>query len=177
MNRKTLISLVLVVGFSLPALSQTPIVYWGLDWSLTETQVDSALMDVFKDKKLATKTNYIDNRQLSGFSYRIAEKGIAKIYVWFNIKGNQKVSIHSIEVLYNFDYPYDAKRFKQAYFEKYGHVFEEKAVPYQTAEGNSVVLRTVKEPAEGVLGQTVYQVSMLSPIPFEMTEENMDFLF
>lgn len=177
MNRKIFISLILVLGFTVPALSQTPEVYWGLDWSLTEAQVDSALLDVFKDKKLATKTNYTDNRQLSGYSYRIAEKGIAKIYVWFNIKGKQKISINSIEILYSFDYPYDAKRFKQAYFEKYGHAFEADAVPYQTAEGISAVLRTVKEPTPGVLGQTVYQVSMLSPNPFEMTEENMDFLF
>ena len=177
MNRKFLISLILIVGFSLPALSQTPQVYWGLDWSMTEVQIDSALQEVFKDKKLATKTNYTDNRQLSGYSYRIGEKGIAKIYVWFNIKADIKISIHSIEVLYNFDYPYDAKRFKQAYFEKYGHVFEENAVPYLTAEGTSTVLRTVKEPAPGVLGQTVFQVSMLSPNTFEMTEENIDFLF
>lgn len=177
MNRKILISLLLVIGFTLPALAQTPLVYWGLDWSMTETQIDSALTDVFKEKKLATKTNYTDNRQLSGYSYRIDQKGVAKIYVWFNVKGNEKVSIHSIEVLYNFDYPYDAKHFKQAYFEKYGHVFEENAVPYQTVEGLTVVLRTVKEPAPGVLGQTVYQLSMLSPNPFEMTEENMDFLF
>ena len=177
MNRNLLISLILIVGFSLPALSQSPQVYWGLDWSMTEVQIDSALQDVYKDKKLATKTNYTDNRQLSGYSYRIGEKGIAKIYVWFNIKADEKVSIHSIEVLYNFDYPYDAKRFKQAYFEKYGHVFEENAVPYQTDEGTSTVLRTVKEPDPGVLGQTVYQVSMLSPNPFEMTEKNIDFLF
>ncbi len=177
MNRKILISLLCVIGFTVPVLSQTPVVYWGLDWSFTESQIDSALENVSKDKKLATKTNYTDNRQLSGYSYRIAEKGIAKIYVWFNTKSDIKVSIHSIEVLYNFDYPYDAKRFKQAYFEKYGHVFEENAVPYQTTEGISVVLRTLKEPTPGVLGQTVYQVSMLSPIPFEMTEENMDFLF
>jgi hypothetical protein len=176
-KRKILISLILVLGFTLPALAQTPDVYWGLDWSLTEAQVDSVVQDVFKDKKLATKTNYTDNRQLSGYSYRIAEKGIAKIYVWFNIKGKQKISINSIEILYSFDYPYDAKRFKQAYFEKYGHAFEEDAVPYQTAEGISVVLRAVKEPAPGVLGQTVYQVSMLSPNPYEMNEENMDFLF
>ncbi len=177
MNRKLLISLFLIVGFTFPALSQTPIVYWGLDWSMSETQIDSTLKDVFQDKKLATKTNYTDNRQLSGYSYRIGEKGIAKIYVWFNVKGDLKVSIHSIEVLYTFEYPYDAKRFKQAYFEKYAHVFEENAVPYQSEEGNSVVLRSVKEPAPGVLGHSVYQLSMLSPNPFEMTEENMDFLF
>jgi hypothetical protein len=176
-NRNFLISLILIVGLALPALSQTPEVYWGLNWSMTEVQIDSALQNVFKDKKLATKTNYTDNRQLSGYSYRIGEKGIAKIYVWFNIKADVKVSIHSIEVLYNFDYPYDAKRFKQAYFEKYGHAFEENAVPYLTAEGTSIVLRTVKEPTPGVLGQTVFQVSMLSPNPFEMTEENIDFLF
>jgi len=176
-NKKFLISLILIFGISLPALSQTPQVYWGLDWSMTEVQIDSALQDVFKDKKLATKTNYTDNRQLSGYSYRIGEKGIAKIYVWFNIKSDIKVSIHSIEVLYNFDYPYDARRFKQAYFEKYGHVFEENAVPYQTPEGTSAVLRTVKQPAPDVLGQTVYQLSMLSPNQFEMTEDNIDFLF
>lgn len=177
MNRKIIISLILIIGCSLPALSQTPEVYWGLGWSMTEVQIDSSLEAIFKDKKLATKTNYTDNRQLSGYSYRIGEKGIAKIYVWFNTKSDIKVSIHSIEVLYNFDYPYDAKRFKQAYFEKYGHVFEEKATPYQTVDGHSVVLRTVKQPAEGVLGQTVYQLSMLSPNAFEMTEENVDFLF
>lgn len=177
MNKKVIIIFILIVGFSLPAYTQSPGVYWGMDWSMTEVQIDSTLQPVFKDKKLATKTNYTDNRQLSGYSYRIGEKGIAKIYVWFNTKADVKVSIHSIEVLYNFDYPYDAKRFKQAYFEKYGHVFEGNAVPYQTSEGESVVLRTVKEPKEGVLGQTVYQVSMLSPNPFEMTEENVDFLF
>ncbi len=177
MNKKFIISVLFLIGFSLPVLSQTPTVYWGIDWTMSVTQIDSALQGVFKEKKIATKTNYADNRQLSGYSYRIAEKGIAKIYVWFNLKAEEKVSIHSIEVLYSFDYPYDARRFKQAYFEKYGHVFEENAVPYQIEDGGSVLLRKVKEPAPGVLGQTVYQVSMLSPIPFEMTEENMDFLF
>ena len=79
MNKKILISLLLVVGFIMPALSQTPDVYWGLDWSMSESQIDSALQDIFKDKKLATKTNYTDNRQLSGYSYRIGEKGIVSI--------------------------------------------------------------------------------------------------
>jgi len=176
-NKKILLTIILAFAFTTPVISQTPVVYWGLDWSMSEIQIDSALHDVFKDKKLATKTNYTDNRQLSGYSYSIDEKGIAKIYVWFNVKGGEKVSIHSIEVLYKFDYPYDAKRFKQAYFEKYGHVFEEDAVPYQSAEGYSVVLRTVKEPEPGILGQSVFQLSMLSPNPFEMTEENMDFLY
>lgn len=177
MNKKLLGLIILAIGIISPALTQTPVVYWGLDWSMTEAQIDSALHEVTKDKKLATKTNYDDNRQLSGFSYRIGEKGIAKIYVWFNTKAEVKVSIHSIEVLYSFDYPYDAQRFKQAYFEKYGHVFEKASVPYQSSEGNTVLLRTIKEPEPGVLGQTVYQVSMLSPNPFEMTEENVDFLF
>jgi len=176
-NTKTLVPLILALVILTSAMAQTPVVYWGLDWSMSETQVDSTLQTVTKGKKLATKTNYEDNRQLSGYSYRIDEKGISKLYVWFNTKGEEKVSIHSIEVLYSFDYPYDAQRFKQAYFEKYGHVFEEKAAPYQSAEGNTVVLRTVKEPQPGVLGRTVYQVSMLSPNSFEMTEENVDFLF
>jgi len=176
MNRTGIVML-LIIGLSIGLQAQTPDVYWGLDWSMSATQVDSALGQVFKEKKMATKTNYLDNRQLSGFSYRIDEKGIAKIYVWYNQKAGQKVSIHSIEVLYNFDYPYDAHRFKQAYFEKYGHVFEKEAEAYQVKDGSSVLLRTVREPAPGVLGQTVYQVSMLSPIPFEMTEENIDFLF
>ena len=177
MNKKIVISLLFLIGVTSPSLSQTPEVYWGLNWSMSAAQVDSALQSVFKEKKIATKTNYTDNRQLSGYSYRIGEKGIAKIYIWFNIKGSEKISIHSIEVLYSFDYPYDAKRFKQAYFEKYGHVFEEDAEVYQVEGGTSVLLRTVKEPSPGVLGQTIYQVSMLSPIPFEMTEENIDFLF
>jgi len=176
-KQKIVVFLILLVGLASIGISQTPATYWGLDWSMSETQIDSALGEVFKDKKLATKTNYTDNRQLSGYSYRIAEKGIAKIYVWFNVKGTEKVSIHSVEVLYNFDYPYDAQRFKQAYFEKYGKVFELNAVPYQSEAGNAVLLRTIKEPAAGVLGQTVFQVSMMSPTPFEMTEENIDFLF
>jgi len=177
MHRSLGLTLALVLGLTLQVAAQTPQVYWGLDWSMTPTQVDSALKQVFKEKKVATKTNYADNRQLSGFSYRIDEQGIAKIYVWYNQKDDRKVSIHSIEVLYSFDYPYDAQRFKQAYFEKYGHVFEEDAEAYQVEGGSSVLLRSVREPAPGVLGQTVYQVSMLSPIPFTMTEENMDFLF
>ncbi|MCF6238603.1 MAG: hypothetical protein L3J79_07305 [Candidatus Marinimicrobia bacterium] len=177
MNARIISVLLLLLGFTSISLAQTPDIYWGLNWSMSTTQVDSTLESVFKDKKSATKTNYVDNRQLSGFSYRIAEMGIAKIYIWFNVKGDEKISIHSIEVLYSFDYPYDAQRFKQAYFEKYGHVFEESAEAYQVADGTSVLLRLVKEPAPGVLGQTVYQVSMLSPIPFEMSEKNIDFLF
>lgn len=169
--------LLLLIGFTTSALSQTPEVYWGLNWSMTEAQADSALLSIFKEKKVATKTNYIDNRQLSGYSYRIDEQGIAKLYLWFNVKDQKKISIHSIEVLYSFDYPYDAQRFKQAYFEKYAHVFEESAEVYQTAEAGSVILRLVKEPTVGVLGQSIYQVSMLSPIPFEMTEEDMEFLY
>ncbi len=177
MNSRMVISFLFLIGFTATLLSQTPDVYWGLNWSMSVSQVDSSLQSVFKEKKIATKTNYTDNRQLSGYSYRIAEMGIGKIYVWFNIKGSEQVSIHSIEVLYNFDYPYDAQRFKQAYFEKYGHAFEEEAEIYQAQSGASVLLRKVKEPAPGVLGQTVYQVSMLSPIPFKMAEENIDFLF
>jgi hypothetical protein len=176
-NKKCIISTLLCLGFALPLMSQTPQIYWGINWSMTTAQVDSTLQGVYKEKKLATKTNYVDNRQLSGYSYNISEKGIAKIYVWYNVKGTEKMSIHSIEVLYDFDYPYDAKRFKQAYFEKYGHVFEEKSESYLVEGGGSVLLRTVKEPATGTLGQTVFQVSMLSTIPFEMAEENMDFLF
>jgi len=174
---RILISILLMVGLGSTLQAQSPNIYWGLDWSMSATQVDSTLQQAFKEKKIATKTNYADSRQLSGFSYRIGEKGIAKIYVWFNIKGSEKALIHSIEILYSFDYPYDAQRFKQAYFEKYGHVFELDAQPYPLDNGTSVVLRAVKEPVSGVLGQTVYQVSMLSPIPFEMTEENIDFLF
>jgi len=176
-KKRIIISLLFAVGFTSTLLSQTPAVYWGIDWKMSVTQIDSALQTAFKEKKIATKTNYEDNRQLSGFSYRIAEMGISKIYVWFNVKGDEKASIHSIEVLYSFDYPYDAQRFKQAYFEKYGHVFEENSEAYQVEDGTSVMLRNVKEPSPGVLGQTVYQVSMLSPIPFDMTEENMEFLF
>lgn len=177
MNNKILTFVILLIGLVSFASSQTPDVYWGLDWSMSETDVDSVLQSIFKEKKVATKTNYIDNRQLSGYSYRIDEKGIAKLYLWFNVKDQKKLSIHSIEVLYSFDYPYDAQRFKQAYFEKYGHVFEENAEAYQATGGGSVMLRLVKEPTPGVLGQSVYQVSMLSPIPFEMTEEDMEFLF
>ena len=175
-NRIIIISL-LLIGFMSISFAQTPDVYWGLNWSMSTAQVDSVLKTVFKEKKSATKTNYTDSRQLSGFSYRIAEKGIAKVYIWFNVKGAEKVSIHSIEVLYSFEYPYDAQRFKQAYFEKYGHAFQTEAETYHAKDGNSVLLRLVKEPDAGVLGQTVYQVSMLSPIPFEMSEENVDFLF
>ena len=177
MNKKLIIITLAIIGMIAPIFSQTPTTYWGLDWSMTEVQVDSSIQAAFKEKKIATKTNYVDGRQLSGFSYKIAEKGIAKIYVWFNTKSGTKESIHSIEIVYGFDYPYDARRFKQAYFEKYGHVFEENAQAYTTEEGHSVKLRTVKEPAPGVLGQTVYQLSMLSPIPFEMTEQNMEYLF
>ncbi|NQV30913.1 MAG: hypothetical protein HQ508_08500 [Candidatus Marinimicrobia bacterium] len=177
MNKKFIISTLLCLGFALPLMSQTPQVYWGLNWSMTAEQVDSTLRGVFKEKKVATKTNYVDNRQLSGYSYNISEKGIAKIYIWYNVSGTEKVSIQSIEVLYSFDYPYDAQRFKQAYFERYGHVFEEKPEPYLVEGGGSVLLRIVKEPDPGTLGQTLFQLSMLSTIPFKMTEENMDFLF
>ncbi|MEA3287828.1 MAG: hypothetical protein U9Q77_10710 [Candidatus Marinimicrobia bacterium] len=177
MKNRILVTSFLLIGFISTTLAQTPDVYWGLNWSMSTAQVDSVLKTVFKEKKSATKTNYTDNRQLSGFSYRIAEKGIAKIYIWFNLKGVEKVSIHSIEVLYSFEYPYDAQRFKQAYFEKYGHAFQVDAEAYEAKDGTSVLLRLVKEPVTGVLGQTVYQVSLFSPIPFEMSEKDVDFLF
>jgi len=171
------ISILLLMVIVSPAYSQSPEVYWGLNWKMTAAQVDSSLKSILKEKKMATKTNYSDNRQLSGFSYGIAEKGIQKIYVWFNMRDAEKVSIHSVDVLYSFDYPYDAQRFKQAYFEKYGHVFDKDGEPYRLESGNSVLLRLVREPDVGKLGQSVYQVSMLSPLPFDMGQENMDFLF
>lgn len=160
-----------------PILSQTSAIYWGLDWSMTEIQVDSSLQSVIKEKKIATKTNYSDNRQLSGHSYRIDEMGISKVYIWYNVKDQKKMSIHSIEVIYSFEYPYDAQRFTQAYFEKYGHAFEENAEIYQAKDGGSVLLRLIKEPTPGVLGRSIYQISMFSLIPFEMTKEDMEFLF
>lgn len=177
MINRIFISLFFLNLIATPILSQTPAIYWGLDWSMTEMQVDSSLQSVFKEKKIATKTNYTDNRQLSGYSYRIDEKGISKIYVWYNVKDLKKMSIHSIEVIYNFEYPYDAQRFTQAYFEKYGHAFEKDAEVYPAKEGGSVLLRLIQEPDPGVLGRSVYQVSLFSVIPFEVTKENMEFLF
>jgi hypothetical protein len=177
MRRHILILTLLLLFVASMTHSQTPDIYWGLDWKMTAAQVDSTLNAVLKEKKNATKTNFSDNRQLSGYSYGIAEKGIQKIYVWFNMKDSEKVSIHSVDVLYNFEYPYDAQRFKQAYFEKYGHVFEKEAEPYQVESGSSVLLRLVKEPPLGKLGPSVYQVSMLSPIPFDMSQNDMEFLF
>ena len=177
MKTNIILSLLIFSGLTTSALPQTPAVYWGLDWTMSLTQVDSVMRPVFKEKKMATKINYSDNRQLTGYSYRVDDKGIAKIYVWFNSKGNEKVSIHSIEVYYSFDYPYDAQRFKTAYAEKYAHEFKEEPELYQVEGGTSVLLRTVKEPTPNTLGQSVYQVSMFSPIPFELSEEDMDFLF
>ena len=177
MKKGVVISLLILLGLTQIVWSQTPEVYWGLNWSMSAVQVDSVLQDVVKEKKIATKTNYSDNRQLSGYSYRIAEKGIAKIYVWFNSKGDEKVSIHSVEIYYCFDYPYDAQRFKQSYSEKYAHEFMAEPDLYQVSGGGSILLRQVKEPDPNTLGQSVYQVSMFSPIPFEMSEEDIDFLF
>ena len=177
MNKLIGIPLLVLIGFIQPALSQTPDVYWGLNWSMSPAAVDSTLLPVFKEKKIATKTNYSDSRQLSGYSYRIDEKGISKIYVWYNSRGKQKISIHSIEVFYSFDYPYDAQRFKAAYQEKYGHEFMKEPELYLVTGGTSVLLRTIKEPEPQKLGQSIYQVSMFSPIPFEMSDEEVDFLF
>ncbi|MCF7824548.1 MAG: hypothetical protein K9N35_10305 [Candidatus Marinimicrobia bacterium] len=177
MKKNMIISMLALMAFISPVLSQTPDIYWGLDWKMSVTQVDSVFQPILKEKKIATKTNYTDNRQLSGYSYRVDEKGIAKIYVWFNSKGSEKVSIHSIEIYYSFDYPYDAQRFLAAYSEKYGHEFMAEPELYQLPDGGSVLLRKVKEPVINKLGQSVYQVSLFSPIPFEMSEEDMDFLF
>lgn len=177
MRKMMFISVLLLAGLNAELVAQTPDVYWGLDWSMTAASVDSVLQPVMKEKKIATKTNYSDNRQLSGYSYRIDEKGIAKIYVWYNRRGDEVVSIHSIEVFYSFDYPYDAQRFKTAYTEKYNHEFSPEPELYQVTGGTSVLLRTVKEPEPTKLGQSVYQVSLFSPLPFEMSEEDMDFLF
>jgi hypothetical protein len=177
MKQHILILTLLLIAITTVSLSQTPDVYWGLDWKMTAAQVDSSLASVLKEKKNATKTNYSDNRQLSGFSYAIGQRGIQKIYVWFNMKDSEKISIHSVDVLYNFEYPYDAQRFKQAYFEKYNRVFEKEAEPYKVETGSSVLLRLVKEPPVGKLGPSVYQVSMLSPIPFDISQNDMEFLF
>jgi len=171
---------VLIVGMILiPVLvsGQSPDVYWGLDWTMSNAAVDSALHEVAVEKKNATKTLYDEARQIRGYSYRIAQKGIEKLYVWYHEEGNQPVQIHSIEVVYRFEYPYDAQRFKQAYFEKYGRSFEAQPAAFQSAEGVTVYLRIVEEPDAGKLGNSVYLVSLLNPAEYESSEESSDFIY
>ncbi|MCF7808127.1 MAG: hypothetical protein K9M49_03300 [Candidatus Marinimicrobia bacterium] len=162
------------------AHAQTLAVYWGLEWSLSPTAVDSVLLPVSKVKKIATQTNYADSGEqsvYSGHSYLIEDKGISKIYVWYNSIGEEKVSIHSVEVIYQFDYPYDAQRFKAAYLEKYGKEFQSEPEIFQVTGGATVLLRTVKEPAPDKLGTSIYRVSLFSPIPFEATDDEVEFLY
>ena len=177
--KKTFMILILVV-FVIPVRSQTLDVYWGLNWSMSPAAVDSVLMPIAKAKKIATQTSYGqdgESKQHAGYSYLIEDKGIAKIYVWYNSKGKEKVSIHSVEVLYQFEYPYDAQRFKSAYSEKYGREFQKEPELYQVADGTAILLRRVTEPPAEKLGMSIYRVSLFSPVPFEATDEEIDFLF
>lgn len=179
---KKIILSAMIIMILLPgaAISQTLDVYWNLDWSLSQAGVDSVLMPVSKAKKIATQTNYSDegqSSQYSGHSYLIEDKGIAKLYVWYNTKGKEKVSIHSVEILYHFEYPYDAQRFKAAYMDKYGHEFQSEPEVYQVTGGAAVLLRKVKEPDTDKLGESIYRVSLYSPIPFEASDEEIEFLY
>jgi len=178
--KKTFLIMSLLMLMVLPAQSQTLEVYWELEWSMTPASVDSVLMPVSKAKKIATQTNYSDDgqsSQYSGHSYLIEDRGIAKLYVWYNTKGKEKVSIHSVEVLYRFEYPYDAQRFKAAYTEKYGREFQNEPEIYQVADGTAILLRRVKEPQADKLGESIYRVSLFSPIPFEAGDEEIEFLY
>jgi len=178
--KKTFLILGLIVIFAIPAQTQTLDVYWGLDWSMSATAADSVLMPVSKAKKIATQTNYNDDgqsSQKSGHSYLIDDQGIGKIYVWYHTKGKEKVSIHSVEILYHFEYPYDAQRFKAAYTEKYGREFQNEPELYQVSGGTTVLLRKVKEPQAEKLGESIYRVTLFSPIPYEAGDEEFEFLF
>lgn len=178
--KKTFMILGLIMILTLPAQTQTLDVYWGLDWSMSPVAVDSILLPMSKVKKIATQTNYGDegqSSQHSGYSYLIEDKGIAKIYVWYNSKGNEMVSIHSVEILYHFEYPYDAQRFKTAYTEKYGREFQNEPEVYQVTGGTAVLLRRVKEPQPDKLGESIYRVTLFSPIPFEASDDEIEFLF
>jgi hypothetical protein len=140
-------------------------------------QVDSTLTAVSSEVKQATKNLYEEARQIKGRAYRIDQKGIEKIYVWFHENALVPVQIHSIEVVYRFEYPYDAHRFKQAYFEKYRHSFETEAQAYESPEGITIYLRIVEEPETGKLGNSIYLVTMLNPNEYQAEEVLQEFIY
>lgn len=172
-------SFLIVFMLLLPSLmlAQTPDIYWGLGWTMSTSEVDSALQDVSVEVKKATKTLYDEARQIKGFAYRIDQKGVQKVYVWYHEDAGNPVQIHSIEIVYRFEYPYDAHRFKQGYFEKYGRSFEAQPVSFETPEGATAFLRTIEEPETGKLGNSVYLVTLMNPTEYTPTEENTDFLY
>ena len=63
--KKTFMILVLLVGMTIPAHTQTLDVYWGLNWSMSPSAVDSVLMPISKAKKIATQTSYGEDGQSS----------------------------------------------------------------------------------------------------------------
>ncbi len=174
--RNPLLSLILTGLFS-SLLAQTPEVYWGLTWDMYSSQVDSVLNPVAKEKKAATKTIYSESRQIRGFVYRIEDRGIEKIYVWYYPQRVSDGNVHSIEIVYRFEYPYDAVRFKEAYSDKYGHAFSVTPQGFKGGDGSMVYLRIVEEPPTGKLGNSVYLVTLQSPRAPEESEEQPDFLY
>ena len=171
------LAILCVLCFAVIGHGQTPAVYWGLDWTFTSAQVDSALSAVTVEKKSATKTLYSESRQIRGHVYRIEQKGIEKIYVWYHGPLTPNAPIHSIEIVYRFDFPYDAQRFTDAYKEKYGHGFRAEPRAYNAEDQTEVMLRTVEEPPVGKLGNSVYLVVLTSPLSHEDAETAPDFLF
>lgn len=165
--------LVLILIISTGLMGQSPDVYWGLNWDLNPAQVDSIFKSVATEKKAATKTIFTESRQIKGFVYRVETGGVEKVYVWYHSEG----LIHSIEVVYRFEYPYDAQAFLTAYLAKYERNFSSLPQGYQNDDGTMIYLRIVEQPPSGKLGNSVYLVTMQSPREPNVSEESTDFIY
>lgn len=174
-NRRFLAGVIMLVAATVWA--QSPKTYWGLNWKMTPGEVDAVLAPKAKAKKAATKYNYELQRQLVGNSYLIQRKGIEKIYTWFHQQDGKPIALQSLEIIYRFDYPYEAARFKQAYEQKYQHTFERPPVEYFTSDSTQVRLSIIQQPEPGHPGKTYFKVTLVSPIKYTAPEKPLDVLF
>jgi len=165
----------LLVALTLTA--QSPGTYWGLNWKMTPGEVDAVLAPKAKAKKAATKYNYDLQRQLVGTSYLIQRKGIEKIYTWFHQQDGKPIALQSLEIIYRFDYPYEASRFQQAYEKKYKHTFKRPPEQYVASDSTQVRLTIVQQPEPGHPGRTYFKVTLISPLKYSTPEKPLDVLF
>ncbi len=132
--------------------------YWGLTWGLSIEEVDSALTDFIKSKNVATKVDYDTNKDIPGYAYLVDTLGVKKVYAWF-AELDSTTSLVSVDILYVFEYPYDAKSFKDKYLERYNQSFSKDGETVQTDDGIQSIFRIISEPENGELAPSSFRIT------------------
>jgi hypothetical protein len=171
--RNIILGLVLITGLSFGQSVET---YWGLTWGLSSEQVYSVLVDVIKSKNAATKVDYNTNADIPGNAYLVDTLGIKKVYTWF-AELDSTTSLVSVDILYHFEYPYDAKSFKDKYLEKYNQSFSSEGETVLTGEGIRSIFRIIREPENGELAPSIFRITFELVDKPKPTPKEIEILF